>query len=341
MLPPSASARAKFAAQLTGGRPPLAGGAGPRGQLKPTDRAGVQDATAPQRVLGARAQLFTGPRPGAAGPAPRPRPLVVTLPTGQLGVYTPQHSPFDPAGVFTRHLVWLPSGNAGFDSHHALLSPGHPGPVTSPRNFSIDWEKLWQQLLAALPKPTHGYVFYGDGAHATGSVPTHARSGTIVGYCDITFLLSAMDVANAEWKKPGGHVHEWVKQIAWVLRALNNVVATQDIRSKVKLDASDAAAKNGAQEACRRLKQAGWIPALFDSTTVARLPVRAVLPPAVTYSGRKVTMEEADMQAYQKRVGGETSGSSHYVQDANGDSVVVNKHYRGKVLSGTDTVKAR
>ena len=149
-----------------------------------------------------------------------------------------------------------------------------------------------------------------------------------------------MDASTAEWKQSEEYLHKWAEQIAWVVRLFNNLVGAQDMRSKVGLDALDEDMQGGAQEAYRRLQQAGWVPRWLDSTAVARLPVRAVVPARITYSGRKTSMQEADMEAYRRRVSGETSGSSRYIQDAHGDSIIINRHYKATVLVGTDTVKA-
>ena len=146
---------------------------------------GRQDNTAPQRVLGARAKAFAAIQQPA--PPPRPQPvLVVALPGGQLGVLTSQLRPLDATGLFTRHLVWSPpttAPHAPAAGPQAILRQGRPWPAAE---SAVDWAHLWQRLLAALPRPRDGYIFYGSDGHATGMVPTHARAGNIVGTYDIT-----------------------------------------------------------------------------------------------------------------------------------------------------------
>ncbi|MCB2409401.1 hypothetical protein [Hymenobacter lucidus] len=249
-------------------------------------------------------------------------------------MYTPLASPLDPRGVFTRHVVWVPPTASSVQGSQAVFRQGRPQDPTA----SIDWGRLWQRVLASFPQPKDGYIFYGDDAHSTGSVPTHARQGHVVGVLDITMLLRVMDVTTSSWDGGLGIPHpsqqmreKWLKnaQDAFKTKPGTYKYIFELIETAVKQFKNCIGAKSvgestvsTTQDAYKKLQEAGWVPQQLDSAAVARLPVRAIVPARVTYSGRKTSEQQID-SAYAAPSHKRASLGGQFSLDANGDSIYV------------------
>ncbi|MCB2377407.1 hypothetical protein LGH70_07435 [Hymenobacter sp. BT635] len=287
----------------------------------------------------------------AAKPAAGYFAMVVTLPQGQLGVYTPLASPLDPRGVFTRHIVWVPPTASSVQGRsQAVLRQGHAA--------DIDWGRLWQRILASFPEPKDGYIFYGDDAHSTGSVPTHARQGHVVGVLDITMLLRVMDVTTSSWDGGLGIPHPSQKMREKWLKNAQDAFKTKPGRYKYIFEMIETAVKQfknciGAksvgestvsttQDAYKKLQEAGWVPQPIDSAAVARLPVRAIVPARVTYSGKKTSQQQIDSLYRTPSPDGTSTSGGHYRLDpVTGDSIYTYTDYQGETPLRNVTIRPK
>jgi len=283
---------------------------------------GAQDATGPGRMGSARASVLKT----ASTKPTRTRSIVefVTLADGRKGW----------------RIVGADNFPVGYKLNNQVFLPGHAA--------GSDMYQFWQWVMAKL-RPVAGFTYYSEGG--TGN-DYHVRHGQILGYRDLTTLMQAMDGAGADWK----HVEKigyralsrMQKYQRWIRIMLNRANAVSNVMASIPLaDASVVPAMKTTVQV-QTLGLLGWEQVNLDPLAMAGLCVHATLDPTVTpaalpqhYSGRKTSLERADMQAYRNRIPGETNGSSRYALDSNGDSVVINKHYRGEDLVKTDTVRAR